>query len=97
MTPELGWFVAGRPPCQLYSDMLTHGDGRLPHKAQVYQSADGVRRGGGQQKVDDLLAVFLQQVVALVFVVSWQVVANLFQKLHYAFLGEDKMSGTRTC
>lgn len=44
--------------------------------------------GGSEQEVDELLAVFFQNIVALVFVVIRQVVADFLQELHHTLLKE---------
>lgn len=59
---------------------------RLLKQAQVQQNTDGVGRGVGQQEVDHLLAILLQEIIALFTVLVWQHVAHFSHGLYYLFL-----------
>lgn len=60
--------------------------GRVLAETHVQQRAYRVRSSRSDQEVNDLLAVLFQDIVTLLFVVSWQVVADFLQKLYHTLL-----------
>ena len=89
-------FLPHHPPAlelSLTLRVLTHG-GSLVQQAEVQQRADRMWSRRGQQKRNDLLSVFINEVIAFPLVAPGEQSAHLSHEFHHRVLPGQRRGGS---